>query len=147
MHPIDDMKNAPVTIEVQGHVIEIRELTMASLPAFSRIIEPFMAAFDEVSEQKGDALNRNTKLFNLLMQHGELFCVAAEAVTNANADFYRKLPPDDFFKVAALIVERNAAFFIQRLAPSLLQFAANLSMIGTMLSVSLQPQDSTSPTS
>lgn len=151
MHPIDEMQNPPAIIEIHGHVIEVRELTMAGLPAFIAAVEPFMEAFDEASDlpaaAKDEVLARNTALFRLLAKHGDAFIRAAEVVTNANGEFYRKLPPDEFFKVAALIVERNAAFFVQRLAPSLLKFAVDVAMVGTMLSVSLQPQDIESPMS
>ncbi len=142
MHPIDQMQNPATEIEIRGHKIEIYEITMAGLPAFSAAVEPFMAAFDEASDlpaaRADEALQRNTALFRLLAKHSGAFIAAAEVVTNANGDFYRKLPPDEFFKVASVIVERNAAFFVQRLAPSLIKFAADISLTGSMLSSHLQ---------
>ncbi|MEC7118518.1 MAG: hypothetical protein VXW65_01265 [Pseudomonadota bacterium] len=145
MHPIDQMQNPATEIEVRGHKIEIYELTMAGLPAFSRAVESFMEAFDEVADlpaaRADEAMRRNTALFRLIGKHTEDMIAAAEVVTNANGDFYRKLKPDEFFQVASVIVERNATFFVQRLAPSLIKFAAEISLIGTMLSANLQPQD------
>ena len=144
MHPIDQMQNPATEIEIRGHKIEIYEITMAGLPAFSAAVEPFMAAFDEAADlpaaRADEALQRNTALFRLLAKHSPAFIAAAAVVTNTNAEFYNKLQPDEFFRVASVIVERNAAFFVQRLAPSLIKFAAEISMIGTMLFSHLQPQ-------
>ena len=151
MHPIDQMQNPATEIEIRGHKIEIYELTMAGLPAFSRAVESFMDAFDEVADlpaaRADEAMRRNTALFRLLGKHTHEMIAAAEAVTNANAEFYLKLSTDEFFEVASVIVERNAAFFVRRLAPSLIKFAAHISLTGSMLSSHLHGTGTAQPKS
>lgn len=151
MHPIDQMQNPATEIEIRGHKIEIYEITMAALPAFSRAVESFMDAFDEVADlpaaRADEAMRRNTALFRLIGKHTEDMIAAAEVVTNTNGEFYRKLSPDEFFDVASVIVERNAAFFVRRLAPSLIKFAAHISLTGSMLSSHLHGTGTAQPKS
>jgi len=55
-------------------------------------------------------------------------------------EFYEKLRPDEFFAVAAKVVEVNGDFFVRALAPALIRFAKGVSTIGTILSNGLSPQ-------
>lgn len=129
-------------VEVRGHKIIVSEVTMKNLKQFTEACAPFLSAFDEAGElaAKPDGDPEGFALFRVLTKHGDDFMRATALVTNADVAFYEKLKPDEFFKVAAKVVEVNGDFFVLRLAPMLIKFARGVSLIGSMLSgVSSQP--------
>jgi hypothetical protein len=139
------IENLEHVVNVAGHDIKIREVKMKDLQAFSAACRPFMSAFDEA----GDLAVRDGKnpsdfaLFNVLAEHSPAFMQAAALVSNTDVTFFERLRPDEFFEIAAKVVEVNGSFFIKALAPALLKFAQVVSQIGTMLSSHLLAQDMT----
>ena len=129
-------------ITVRGHEVRIREVKMKELRAFTAACSPFLKAFDE----SGELAMRDGKrpddfaLFRVLADHSEAFMQAAALVSNANVEFFEKLRPDEFFEIAALVVEVNGDFFVRALAPTLIRFAKGVSLIGSTLANGLSPQ-------
>lgn len=129
-------------VVVRGHEIKIREVRMKELREFANACSPFLKAFDEAGElavrEDGQAPD-DFALFRVLSDHSEAFMKAAALVSNAPVEFFEKLRPDEFFNVAAVVVEVNGSFFVRALAPALLKFARGVSLIGLTLSNGLSP--------
>lgn len=139
---LEQMGGFEARLTVRGHEIVVREVTMKNLREFAAACSPFLSAFDEAGElaSKPDAPQDDFALFKVLAENGPAFMKAAALVTNANVEFYEKLRPDEFFAVAAKVVEVNGDFFVRALAPALIRFAKGVSTIGTILSNGLSPQ-------
>lgn len=131
-----DLPVNPVrSLLVRGQTIQVREVTMAELRPFVALCAPFLKAFDEVEELKkrpeeGKPINEYG-LFQLLCEHGDSFMHAAALVTNVPVQFYQRIKPDEFFEVAAAVVEVNGDFFIRRLAPKIASLVLAVSRIGS----------------
>ncbi len=136
INQIDAIANREKELTVRGHKITVREVVMRDLKEFSAACAPFFAAFDEA----GELASRDGKpmedfaLFKVISQNSDAFMRAASLVTNGTVEFYQRLRPDEFFEVAAAVVEVNGNFFVQALAPSLIKFAQGISQIGLTLS-------------
>jgi len=127
------------TVTVGATKIVVQEVTMKHLQGFTRACAPFLSAF----EDKGPMANRivdgaelppdEFALLKLISDHSDAMMVAAALVTNAPKEFYERMLPDDFFRVAAKVLEVNGAFFVRRLAPQLIRFALAMSQIGMTL--------------
>jgi hypothetical protein len=130
------MQGREAKLTVRGHEIVVREVTMKYLKAFAGACAPFLSAFDEAGAlaARDDRPPDDFALFKVLADNGEAFMQAAAMVSNASVEFYEKLRPDEFFEVAAKVVEVNGDFFVRALAPTLIRFAKGVSQIGTMLS-------------
>lgn len=149
---LEQIAGREVRLTVRGHEIVVREVTMKHLKGFAAACSPFLAAFDEAGElaERKDRAQDDFALFKVLAENGEAFMKAAAMVSNAPVEFYEQLRPDEFFEVAAKVVEVNGDFFVRALAPTLIRFAKGVSLIGSMLSDGLSPQgteaDATSST-
>ena len=124
--------------------VEVREVTMKSLRAFSSACAPFFAEFDEAG-RLGERLNKETgdreqpdafALFKVLADYSDEFMLAASLVSNKSVGFYSALHPDQFFNVASAVVKVNGDFFVRNLAPALLKTAKALGTIGSTTSKS-----------
>lgn len=129
-------------LTIRGYEIIVKEITMKGLKGFAAACAPFLSSFDEAGElaSRGDKTPQDFALFNVLAKNGDAFMAAASIVTNAPVAFYEQLRPDEFFEVAAKIVEVNGDFFVRALAPALIRFARGVSLIGSMLSADSFPQ-------
>jgi hypothetical protein len=139
---LEQIAGREVRLTVRGHEIVVREVTMKHLKGFAAACSPFLAAFDEAGElaARDDKSHDDFALFKVLAENGEAFMKAAAMVSNAPVGFYEQLRPDEFFEVAAKVVEVNGDFFVRALAPTLIRFAKGVSLIGSMLSDGLSPQ-------
>ena len=121
-------------IEVSGKTVTIKEVRMKDLQLVSTVCAPFFDAFDSAGElaKEREALGKTseTLLYRLLSDHAAHLLKMAEALTDAPSDWLSDLPPDQFFDLAARIIEVNASFFIQRLLPSLQKMAKGVGVIG-----------------
>jgi hypothetical protein len=139
---LDELAGREKRLTVRKHEIVVSEVIMENLGEFVEACTPFLEAFDEVGElaaRTADQPPDDFALFKLVSKHSKPFMRAAALVSNANYEFYAKLKPDEFFEVAAAVVEVNGTFFIQRLAPVLIRFARGVSQVGTMLLTGLSP--------
>lgn len=146
---LEQMAATEATVTVRGHVIKVHEVTMKNLRAFAKACGPFLSSFDESGELaiRGDKKPDDFALFKVLAENGDAFLDAAALVTNADRTFYERLRPDEFFEVAAKIVEVNGDFFVRALAPALIRFAQGFSQIGSILSSVSSAQDTNSSAS
>ena len=131
---LDKLCGDEVTVEVSGHKIVVKEVTMRNIKKFYSLCTPFIDKFDELADASENTMHRDVKLFQIVLDNADNFMHAAELVTNADFEFYARLPPDEFFKVATAIVGVNGDFFVKALAPALIKFARGISMVGTILS-------------
>ena len=115
---------------------------MKNFKAFSAACAPFFHEFDEAG-RLGERIDQDTgdkkqpeefALFHVLADHADAFIAAATLVTNKPASFYQRLSPDQFFDVAAAIIQVNGAFFVRSLAPALVRMARALGTIGSTTS-------------
>lgn len=138
---LEQMADVERVVTVRGHEVKVREVRMKDLKAFAHACSPFLKAFDEAGElavRDGQPPD-DFALFRVLADHSEAFMRAAALVTNANVEFFEKLRPDEFFEVAAVVVEVNGSFFVRALAPALIKFTRGVSLIGLTLSNGLSP--------
>ena len=150
--PLDSITGAPSVVPVlyrnpntgqtERHDVEVSEVTMRGFKAFAMACSPFFKEFDEagrlaerVNPETGDKIPpEEFALFSVLADHSEAFMNAAALVTNKPVTFFQGLAPDQFFEVAATIVQVNGDFFVRNLAPALLRVAKALGSIGTTTS-------------
>lgn len=139
---LEQMADVERIVKVRDHDIKVREVRMKDLKAFAHACSPFLKAFDEAGElaaREDGQPPDDFALFRVLADHSEAFMKAAALVSNAPVEFFEKLRPDEFFEVAAVVVEVNGSFFVRALAPALIKFARGVSLIGLTLSNGLSP--------
>lgn len=147
MEQIDQIMQAERSVEVAGVKVIVHEVTMKHLKAFAAACAPFLSEFDEAGKLSIRTHPDGTPippddfaLFKVLSEHSDAFMQAAAMVSNAPVAWLERLRPDQFFDIAALVVEVNGDFFVRNLAPALIRFARGLGMIGTMLYTASLPQ-------
>lgn len=132
----------PTTGAVEAVEVSVTEVTMKNLRAFSAACAPFFKEFDEagrlaerVDKETGDKIPpEEFALFHVLADYSEAFMRAAAMVTNKPVSFFETLAPDQFFEVAAKIVQVNGDFFVRNLAPVLVKVGKALGTIGSTTS-------------
>lgn len=141
-------------VTVGATKVVVREVVMKDLRAFTAACSPFLKEFDE-SGILAERRNKETgelegmeefALFKCISEHSEAFMLATSLVSNAPVAFLERLRPDQFFQVAALVVEVNGNFFVHRLAPQLIKFARAMGLVGLTLSNTLSETDTATST-
>lgn len=140
MDDLEALAAVELTTTVRGHAIVVREVTMKNLRSFTQACAPFLAEFDEAGllafrrTATGEEIPlEQFALFRVIAEHGGAMMQATALVSNAPVEFLERLRPDEFFKIAALVIEVNGNFFVQSLVPQLIRFARGMSLVGTML--------------
>jgi hypothetical protein len=130
---IEQIAGVEKTVRVRNHDIIVREITMLHMGGFTKICAPFLSAFDEAGDLFAAAGKPQSEyaLFELLAAHCDAFMQAAAMVSNAPVEFYQKLRPDEFFEVAAAVVEVNGSFFVRRLLPAVIKLAQGIQAVGS----------------
>lgn len=135
MDELEQLTEAEHSVMIGSTKVIVREVTMKNLQAFTAACSPFLAEFDEAGTLgKTDAPPDTFRLFKVISDHADAMVRATALVSNAPVPFLERLKPDEFFKVAALVIRVNGDFFVQRLAPQLIQFARAMGLVGSMLS-------------
>ena len=129
------------SVVIGALTITVKEVTMKNLKPFMVACAPFINEFEDGGRlaTKKDAEGRELAvtpmaLLQVLADHNEAFCTAAACVTNATVEVFERMKPDEFFKVAQLVVRVNGDFFVLRLAPQLIKFARAIGLVGVALS-------------
>ena len=126
---------AAQTLLLAGRTVTIREVRMRELQQVASICAPFFDAFDSVGDlakaRAESGRTSDTLLYRLLAEHADRLLTLATLLTDAPRDWLEQLPPDQFFVLAAQVVEVNAGFFIVRLFPALQNMAAGIGRIGS----------------
>lgn len=129
------------SVKVGDMTVVVTEVTMKNLKPFMQACAPFINEFEDGGRltTKRDGEGRElpvtpVALLQVLADHNEAFCAAAACVTNAPQVVFERMKPDEFFKVAQLVVKVNGDFFVLRLAPQLIKFARAIGLVGVVLS-------------
>lgn len=102
----------------------------ADLSAHANVTD--LAALDRVRAVLPEGAARtNAVLGDVLAEHADRLLTLATLLTDAPRDWLELLQPDQFFVLAAQVVEVNASFFIVRLFPALQNMAAGIGRIGS----------------
>lgn len=141
MDEMDQVMQREMDTTVANQKVVVREVVMKDLRAFTKACAPFLAEFDEAGAlanrrgPSGEELPPDEfALFKVISEHADAMMLATSLVSNAPLAFLERLKPDEFFKVAKLVIMVNGNFFVQRLAPQLIAFARAMSLVGSMLS-------------
>jgi hypothetical protein len=138
---LNEVFGKPETVKIRNVDIDVFEVTMINFQAFTEACAPFLSAFDDPARlgigddgKKPDGF----AFFTEVSSHSDAFLNAAVLVTDAPKAWLQRLPPDDFFVLIQKIIEVNARFFTQRLAPAMLNLATSLAaVLGSNLSTFL----------
>ena len=138
-------------VSIRGKEIKVHEITMEHLSTFYSTCAPFFKEFDNGGRltRKEGALGdapEDFTLFGVICDHADAFMDACEMVTDAGLPFLRSLRPDEFYNIAAKVIEVNGGFFVHALAPALVKLAAGLRNLGATLSEGSLRPDTTTPT-
>jgi hypothetical protein len=138
----DDLENlvgSEHSVIIGSLKITVREVRMKELKGFTAACAPFLREFDEAGSlanrkvDGGEVPPDEFALFKVISEHSEAMMRAAALVSNAPLEVYERMRPDEFFRVASLVIQVNGNFFVQSLAPQLIKFARAMSLVGTML--------------
>lgn len=120
---------SPRRIDVGGKPLDILPLRVRQIPAFARAV--------------GGAahLLMGGNLAAAVALHGEDIIKAMAVATGESDDYLGDLLPDDFLLLVATVMEVNADFFVQRVAPQIqaIQCKVKVRMDGAMPSPSSSP--------
>lgn len=122
----------PEEVVIRNIKVQVREVNMLGLRAFTAACSPFLGAFNDperlgITFVSGKPATPDAfKFFELVSEHSPAFITAAVLVTDAPREWLERLPPDDFIVIADKIVEVNSRFFAHRLAPALVQLGSSL---------------------
>jgi hypothetical protein len=98
MSELNALLPPPVTVEVAGVVIEVRELTVGQLPRFLAAAGPLLGALDGL---------------DLALVAGNVGAVihAVEIATSVERAWLHQLPARELLKLVNAVIEANADFF------------------------------------
>lgn len=97
-----------IEVEVGGRTVSVKPLTVGQLPVFARAIRPLAPAL-----QGGEA-----DWLELIAEHGESVIASVSIATAMTREDLGGLPPDEFVRLAAAVMEVNMDFFVRRLTPA-----------------------------
>jgi hypothetical protein len=103
------------SIVIADETIELTPIKMGELPAFSRAVQPIAIQ-----------LSASSDWLALISEHGEALIEALALATRRPHEWVAALELDDAVKLASIVFEVNADFFIQRLLPSITEAAARI---------------------
>jgi hypothetical protein len=110
----------PETLEIAGETLEISPLKVGELPAFLRAIRPF-----------AEHLGAEVDWLQLFGERGEDVVIALAVAVRRPRDWVAGLPLDEAIRLAEVVVEVNADFFIRQVTPALLRLGGRIGTIST----------------
>lgn len=113
-------------ITVRGETLQLSPLTIRQIPKFARAIQPGFAKLAIAADALLDGSPLGPQEWvDLLADHGDSLIDAAAVATGKPIEWLDTLDPADFLALVTGIVQVNADFFAQRLAPTLTAAARN----------------------
>jgi len=106
----------PQGLEIAGEWLDIGPLVVREIPPFSRALRPLLPRLNAVLAG-GEGVTAEV-LFDLLAE-GEHLVEAVAIAVRKPATWVGGLAADDFLALVLKVLEVNADFFAQRLAPAL----------------------------
>jgi hypothetical protein len=110
----------PETVVIAGETIEISPLKVGELPAFLRAIRPF-----------AEHLGAEVDWLRLFGERGEDVVIALSVAVRRPRDWVAGLPLDAAIRLAEVVVEVNADFFIRQVTPALLRLGGRIETISS----------------
>ena len=107
----------PVTLVIGGEPLELTPIRVGELPAFARAVQPVAVS-----------LSASPDWLALMAEHGEAVIEAVAIATRRPVDWVAGLDLDEAVRLAEVVFEVNADFFIRRLLPSVTQAAARIGL-------------------
>lgn len=105
-------------VTVSGAQITITPIKVGELPAFIRAVKPFAAG-----------IGSNPDWLALISDHGEAVIDALAIASRQPREWVASLDLDDAMRLADVIFEANADFFIRRLVPEATRIGASISRL------------------
>lgn len=102
-------------IVIGDETLDIAPIRVGDIPALSRAIQPLASH-----------LSASPDWLALIAEHGDAIIDALAIATHRSREWIAALELDDAIKLASIVFEVNADFFIQRLLPSVTEAAARL---------------------
>lgn len=119
MEELEKLINEPALLVVRGETLEITPITVRQVPAFAKAIKPVLGALG------GRELSAATVL-DLMGDQGDALIQAVGIATGKPLEWFDGLALDDFLALAVRVIEVNAYFFAQRVAPALMTALSRL---------------------
>lgn len=121
---LDQVIAGPREVEAGGRKVLVRPLSPRQIPAFLAAIRPMQDAIGEGLSL--DALDA-AALLQLAETHTEHVVQAVAVATREDADFIGDgISAAELVDLLVAVVEVNAAFFVQRMAPAMLRAVSAL---------------------
>lgn len=108
MTDLDTLIPQPVEITAGGETFNIMPITIGQLSRVLKALRPALA------DMQGEI-----NLTMLAAEHGETLLAAVSAATGKDVEWLDKVPPDDFVRLAGVLLEVNADFFTRRVLPEI----------------------------
>jgi hypothetical protein len=138
MSDLDILVPAPAVVEIDGELLEITPLRVGELSAMLRAVGPF-----------AEELIGEPDFLRLLTEHGEAVIEAVAVAARRPKEWVDRLLVDEAIRLATVVFEVNADFFVQRVVPAVQAAAARLNKApaGAMPSSGSSASDTATPTS
>lgn len=112
----------PETVNLGGESLDIVPLKLGELPAFARALGPLAAK-----------LTPEPDWLRLLSEEGESLIHALSIACRRPASWVEGLALDEAIRLAEIVFEANADFFIRRVVPEITRVTGNINRrIGTL---------------
>jgi hypothetical protein len=138
MSDLDAFPPAPVTLEIDGQSIDITPIRVGEIPGLLAAMQPF-----------ADHLSADPDWLALFCKHGESLISALALAARRERRWIAELSIDNAIRLATVVFEVNADFFVQRVVPAVKAAAARLAKApaGAMPSTGSSAPDTATPTS
>jgi hypothetical protein len=138
MSELDILVPAPAVVEIDGELLEITPLRVGELAAMLRAVRPF-----------AEQLLGEPDFIRLLAEHSESVTEAVAIAARRPKEWIDQLLVDEAIRLATVVFEVNADFFVQRVVPAVKAAAARLNAApaGATPSTGSSVPDTATPTS
>lgn len=102
-----------IEVRAGGETIRVSPIKVRELSPFMKAVEPMLAMIDRT--------DRNQLVTDLLVQHTDSLIRAVAIGVRKSEDFINALDIDELIELAAVVIEVNTDFFIQRVLPKVAQ--------------------------
>lgn len=98
----------PATITIAGETLDITPLKVGELPAFARAVRPI-----------AEKITATPDWLSLLSDHGEHVIEALAIASRRDVAWVAGLNIDDAIRLAEVVFEVNADFFVKKIVPEI----------------------------
>ncbi len=116
MSDFDAFPPTPLSLEIAGDALAITPIRVGEIPALLAAVRPFAHRLVEAAPD----------WLTLLADNGDALITAISVASRRPEEWIRRLAMDDAIRLATALVEVNADFFVQRVAPAIQHAAARI---------------------